>query len=209
MTSKDISTRSIDPYAYSINVCRVQVEGEWFFRATVAELPDVATFEETYEAAYSLAIEAIESLHETCVENDRAFPEARSIAESQGYSGRLTLRMPRWLHSQLGVQANAEGISLNQYLISILSAAGSINALVQDASEKICRSGEVFQNVALSRAVGVAYLPIIPSIWGMPRGAMDAESVKNVVGNITYLKAEASSTLAFPRYEQYLIEGNC
>jgi len=107
------------------------------FKATVAELPDVAIFEKTYEAAYAQAIEVIESLYELSIEDGGNFPEARSQAESLGYSGRLTLRMPRWLHAQLGGQADAENISLNQYLISMLSAAGSINALVGEASGMI------------------------------------------------------------------------
>ena len=136
MKSKNTSA-SIDPYSYSITVCRVKVGDEQLFKGTVAELPDVATFEETPEAAYLLAIETIESLYESSLEDGRSFPNARSQAEPLEYSGRLTLRMPRWLHALLGGQANTEGISLNQYLISILSSAGSINALISNASERI------------------------------------------------------------------------
>jgi antitoxin HicB len=37
------------------------------------------------------------------------------------YSGKLLLRMPKSLHRDLARQAEAEAISLNQYISSILS----------------------------------------------------------------------------------------
>ena len=139
LTSKNISA-SVDAYAYSITVRRVKIGEDLLFKGTVAELPHVATFEKTFEEAYALAVDAIESLIESAVEDSRPFPAPLSKSDSSEYSGRITLRMPRWLHAQLGAQSNSEGISLNQYLISILSSAGSINALVDVASEKICRN---------------------------------------------------------------------
>lgn len=198
MKSKHISV-SIDPYAYSISVRRVLVEGDRLFKGTVAELPDVATFEESFEAAYALAIDAIESLYESSVEENRPFPSPLSQAESSEYSGRLTLRMPRWLHTQLGHQADAEGISLNQYLISILSAAGSINAVVQEASLKI-------SNVYLAHTAA-SYKKIMSGMLGE---SLTQYVNMSVVDEAPFLKVKALSSATFSTSgkNKYLI-GNC
>lgn len=38
-------------------------------------------------------------------------------AELEGYSGKLVLRIPRSLHRSLKMEAEAEGVSLNQYML--------------------------------------------------------------------------------------------
>lgn len=38
-------------------------------------------------------------------------------ASLEGYSGRLVLRIPRSLHRTLKLEADAEGVSLNQYML--------------------------------------------------------------------------------------------
>jgi len=47
-------------------------------------------------------------------------PEAKA---EQGHSGRLLVRMPRSLHSELARAARQEGVSLNAFINSILVAA--------------------------------------------------------------------------------------
>lgn len=155
MTSKNTSA-SIDPYSFCISVRRVQIGEDRLFKGTVAELPNVASFEKTADEAYNVAIEAIESLYESAIEDGRPFPVPYSQTEPTEHSGRLTLRMPKWLHAQLDGQAEADGISLNQYLITILSASGSINALVREASKQIANYS-ISPSVRVSRGVvGVA-----------------------------------------------------
>ena len=41
------------------------------------------------------------------------------------YSGKFTLRLPRSLHRQLAREAEAEGVSLNQYILYLLGAGRS------------------------------------------------------------------------------------
>lgn len=41
----------------------------------------------------------------------------------QDYSGKFTLRVPRSMHRQLAQEAEAEGVSLNQYVLYLLGAA--------------------------------------------------------------------------------------
>ncbi len=37
------------------------------------------------------------------------------------YSGKFNLRLPRWLHRSLAEAAHREGVSLNQYVVTLLS----------------------------------------------------------------------------------------
>lgn len=42
------------------------------------------------------------------------FEEARELAE---YSGKLNIRIPKSLHRQLSLDAQRDGVSLNQYIV--------------------------------------------------------------------------------------------
>ncbi|MEA3278870.1 MAG: toxin-antitoxin system HicB family antitoxin [Pseudomonadota bacterium] len=110
---------SIDPHAYNITIRRDRFEGEVLFEARVKELPDVAEYGETYEDAYSLALDTIETAAEAFAERGRAFPAA--LVPAEDYSGRVTLRLPRSLHRALAEASESEGVSLNQHLVNVLS----------------------------------------------------------------------------------------
>ena len=109
----------IDPHAYNISIRRVNFEGEALFEARVKELPDLVEYAETFEEAYDLAVDAIETGAEAYAEQGRAFPEAQVPADD--FSGRVTLRLPRSLHRTLTTAAEDEGVSLNQHLVNVLS----------------------------------------------------------------------------------------
>jgi hypothetical protein len=46
-------------------------------------------------------------------------------AREPSHSGRLLLRMPRKLHAELAARSDAEGVSLNQFIVAALSRAAS------------------------------------------------------------------------------------
>lgn len=46
-------------------------------------------------------------------------------AREPSHSGRLLLRMPRALHAELAKRSDAEGVSLNQFIVGALSRAVS------------------------------------------------------------------------------------
>lgn len=110
---------SIDPHAYNITIRRGTFEGDVLFEARVKELPDLAEYGESYEEAYDLAIDAIETAAEAFAEKGRVFPQATVPADS--YSGRVTLRISRSLHRGLAEAADVEGVSLNQHLVNVLT----------------------------------------------------------------------------------------
>ena len=110
---------SIDPHAYNIIIRRDTFEGEVLFEARVKELPDLAEYGESYEEAYSLVVDAIETTAEIFSEKGRKFPDA--MVPIDEFSGRVTLRLPRSLHRVLAEAADTDGVSLNQHLVNVLS----------------------------------------------------------------------------------------
>ena len=109
----------MDPHDYGITIRRIMEEGGVCFEARILELPDVAEYADTFEEAYALAIDAIETTADALSEQGRSMPLPEQ--ELTDYSGRITLRVPRSLHRELAWSAKQEGVSLNQLLASVLS----------------------------------------------------------------------------------------
>ena len=108
----------IDPHAYNITIRKAAFDGETLFEARVKELPDLVEYGESFDEAYDLAVDAIDTAATAFVEKGRMFPSA--IVPADDYSGRVTLRMPRSLHRALAESSDEEGVSLNQHLVNIL-----------------------------------------------------------------------------------------
>lgn len=110
---------TIDPRAYNITVRRDIFDDVELYEARVKELPDLVEYGETYPEAYELAIDTIATAAVAYHEQGRAFPAAQIPADD--YSGRVTLRIPRSLHRALAEASDAEGVSLNQHMVNVLS----------------------------------------------------------------------------------------
>ena len=117
---------NIDPHAYNITVRRGEFEGDVLYEARVKELPDLREYGDTLEEAYDLAIDAIETTARLFAEKGRAFPPP--LAPAEGFSGRVTLRLPKTLHRALSEAAEDEGVSLNQHLVTLLSYFSGFSA---------------------------------------------------------------------------------
>lgn len=125
-----------DAYAYTIQTRKVTEDGETFFKATVAELPHLATYESTLQEAYEVLIEDIEVLHEAAVRMGHAFPPPM-VEPVQEHSGRLTLRIPRSLHRKLDEISTVEGVSLNSCVTTLLTEGVAAANVVSAASASI------------------------------------------------------------------------
>lgn len=110
---------TIDPRAYNITVRHDIFDGVELFEARVKELPDLVEYGETFSEAYELAIDTIATAAAAYREQGRAFPTAQMPADD--YSGRVTLRIPRSLHRALAEASDADGVSLNQHMVNVLS----------------------------------------------------------------------------------------
>ena len=88
------------------------------FVASFPDLPGCFTCGETIEEAVENANDAKRAWLEAAIEENL---EIREPAEQVSYSGQFKLRLPKTLHRTLAEQARAEGISMNQYCIYLLS----------------------------------------------------------------------------------------
>jgi antitoxin HicB len=106
---------------FPIEIQRISDEDGGGYSACIPLLGRLA-FEasgQTIDAALQKLEEVAKILIEEYKLHGIQFPEApRADAD---YSGRLVLRLPKHLHKRLSDEAEFDGISLNTYLISILS----------------------------------------------------------------------------------------
>lgn len=124
----------MNTHSYNITIRQIEVDRQELFEARVRELPDVVEFGETWQEAYELAADTIETTAKIMAERGRRMPEPASVEDD--YSGRITLRVPKTLHRSLAEQAEHEKISLNQYLVSLLAYhAGTAYADKEDRGQ--------------------------------------------------------------------------
>jgi predicted RNase H-like HicB family nuclease len=91
-------------------------EGDWIVE--IDDLPGCVADGKTPDEAVENSREAIQSWMQSRMSSGLDIPEP-SIADD--YSGRILLRMPKYIHRRLAIQAQQEGSSLNQYIVSLLS----------------------------------------------------------------------------------------
>jgi predicted RNase H-like HicB family nuclease len=91
--------------------------GEYYF-ATVQELDGCMSDGATIEEAAANIREAMEGWIETKLENGFSVPTP-FLADQ--YSGKFNVRLPKTLHRRLALEAQREGVSLNQYTVFKLS----------------------------------------------------------------------------------------
>jgi predicted RNase H-like HicB family nuclease len=103
---------------YHIVIQHITDESGSYYFATVQEFDGCMSHGDTYEEAFKNIQEAMEGWIETKLENGFSVPEP--VTESQ-YSGKFVLRLPKTLHARLALEAEKEGVSLNQYALYRLS----------------------------------------------------------------------------------------
>ncbi|MBW4543235.1 MAG: type II toxin-antitoxin system HicB family antitoxin [Symplocastrum torsivum CPER-KK1] len=84
----------------------------------IKDLPGCLTQGETLDEAIANINEARELWIETAYE---AGDEIPLPSTDDTYNGKLLLRMPKSLHRRLAEKADGENVSLNQYIVSLLS----------------------------------------------------------------------------------------
>lgn len=92
------------------------------FVARVPALAGCAAHGDTEAAAVEEARVAAEGILETMRELGRPTP-ASDV--TRAHSGKVLLRLPKTLHADLAAQAEAEGVSLNQWVVTLLAARGA------------------------------------------------------------------------------------
>ena len=115
-TARD--TVSLDDHLgqdYPVTIFRAEEGG---FVAEVEDLPGCISQGETLEEVYQSIDEARCLWIQTAYEDGMEIPIPRT---DERYSGRFLTRIPKSLHRRLAEQAKREGVSLNQYIETILA----------------------------------------------------------------------------------------
>ena len=115
---------------YTIEL-RKDGEDGWFVR--VKELPGCMSQGDTAEEALTSIREVMPLWFETALESDYQIPEPRADEE---YSGKFVVRVPRSLHRELVQGADADGVSLNQFINVVLSKAVGQTPRAQSAGSQ-------------------------------------------------------------------------
>ena len=123
----------MNPHDYTITIRHGVFEGEACFEARVRELPDLAEYADTFEEAYALAIDAIETTSVVLAEKGKPMPPPLDAPDD--FSGRVTLRIPKTLHRALAQAADDEGVSLNQHMVNVLTYFSGYGAGAKGALE--------------------------------------------------------------------------
>ena len=103
---------------YNIIIQPIKDESGSYFYAHVLELDGCQTTGETFEEAYTNLREAMEGWIEAKLEGGFEVPLPVGYED---FSGKFIVRIPKSLHYKLTVEAEQEGVSLNQYALYKLS----------------------------------------------------------------------------------------
>ena len=104
------------PYNYIVQ--HIVDESGAYFYAHVLELDGCQSTGETFEEAYENLEEAMRGWIETKLEEGFEVPLP---VKYNNFSGKFVIRIPKSLHYKLSVEAEQEGVSLNQYALYKLS----------------------------------------------------------------------------------------
>jgi antitoxin HicB len=85
------------------------------------ELPGLVAGNETWEGLDAVVDDAKRTWFESMIEDGKPIPEPRSLDEQ--FSGKLVARLPKSLHRRAAWVAEKEGVSLNTFIVSAVSAA--------------------------------------------------------------------------------------
>ena len=112
---------------YSILLHEVEDDGERYWIAEVPELPGCKSHGSSVEEAVKSVEEAKKDWILDSLEEGK---EAPVPVEKGRYSGKILVRMSRSLHRSLSLMAEAEKLSLNQLIVTMLAQeVGRFNAL--------------------------------------------------------------------------------
>lgn len=103
---------------YHVIVNHVNDESGLYYYATVLEFDGCQSHGSTYAEAFANIQEAMEMWIDAKL--DGGFPIPAPF-NSDKFSGKFVVRLPKSLHARLAIEAEKEGVSLNQYTLYKLS----------------------------------------------------------------------------------------
>ena len=114
--------------------------------ATIPGIQGLSAFGITREEALSELNVASEAYFESLKKSGRQLPDEEKIIT---YSGQIRLRMPKRLHAELSNKAKDESVSLNTYIITLLSERHVVRNLLKEV-EGLKRKLEIINSQIIS-----------------------------------------------------------
>ena len=99
---------------YTRLVQEMNDESGHYFYGRILELDGCQTTADTLGELYENLNEMMESYLEIKLENNLPIPIPQT---TEKYSGKFVVRLPKTLHQRLAIEADKEGISLNQLVL--------------------------------------------------------------------------------------------
>ncbi len=156
------NTRELEYYLNKHYPFVVYPADEGGYVAEIEELPGCITQGETLEEVSERIENARHAWIETAYEDGLEIPLPRTEEE---YSGKFIIRLPKYLHRRLSEQAVREGVSLNQYVESILSAGVATQNVIDEIKTGLAK---ISKQIDAYRAPTVDY-PMSQSYIRMDR----------------------------------------
>lgn len=116
---KDMERKDLEYYLSLRYPVTIHPDPEGGFVGEIEELPGCMTQAETLDEVF----QAIEDARQLWIKT--AYDEGQDISlprDMEKYTGKFVVRIPRGLHRGLARAAKREGVSLNQYVSSLLAA---------------------------------------------------------------------------------------
>ncbi len=95
---------------YTRIVQEMNDESGHYFYGRIMELDGCQSTGDTLDELYQNLNEAMEGYIQVKIDNDLPIP----VPAAEGYSGKFVVRIPKTLHQRLVIEAEKEGVSLNQ-----------------------------------------------------------------------------------------------
>ncbi len=163
MTERANEQKGIEHYMqlpYSILLHEVQDDGQKYWIAEVPELPGCRSHGSTVEDAVKSVEEAKK---DWILDSLKRGEEIPTPIERDKYSGKMLVRMSRSLHRSLALIAEAEKLSLNQLIVTILakevgrlSVLNHVDAKVDNLLNKI---NDILEICAAERINALRVIP--------------------------------------------------
>jgi len=163
--------KKIDYYLDLDYPITIHHDPEGGFVGEIEDLPGCMTQAESLDDLYKAIEEARRAWIEAAYENGQDIPVPRELDE---YKGKILVRVPRSLHRKLARTAKGEGVSLNQYITSILAAGVHGDLLVEQSIELLEASAS-----KLPQANWLAVIPIFGTDQ-IPKRLVEIKLLKRV-----------------------------
>jgi predicted RNase H-like HicB family nuclease len=109
-------------------------EEDQAFVATCLDFPGLSAFGETPEEAFAEGMLCLQLFEESLLASGDPLPEATNVSE---FSGQTRIRIPKTLHRALTQKANIEGVSLNTWIVMLLSERNSTSEFMDEVCSRI------------------------------------------------------------------------